>query len=143
MTLDKWDYRFLALAKFISAWSKDPSTKVGAVITDVNNRIVSLGYNGLPARVPDKPDRLEDRERKLVMVVHGEMNAILFAERSLHGCTLYTYPFAPCSNCAAVIIQAGLRRVVAPRIAADHKWANSINLTALMFNEAGVQLDLT
>lgn len=143
LTLDKWDFRFLRLAEHISEWSKDPSTKVGAVIVDVNNRIVSVGFNGFPVRVSDKPERLEDRDQKLAMTIHGDLNAILFARQPIFGCTMYTWPFAPCSNCASVIVQVGIRRVVAPRVDDSHPWANSINLTRLLFNEAGVQLDLT
>ncbi len=142
-TLDKWDFRFLRLAEHIAEWSKDPSTKVGAVIVDVNNRIVSVGFNGFPTRVHDNPDRLKDREQKLAMTIHGDLNAILFARQSLVSCTMYTWPFAPCSNCASVIVQVGIRRVVAPRVPDNHRWATSINLAKLLFNEAGVQLDLT
>jgi len=140
--IDKWDQRFLGLAEFISGWSKDPSTKVGAVIVDRNNRVVSVGYNGLPVRVRDEEDRYTNRERKLAMIVHGDMNAILFAQRPVYGCTIYTWPFAPCSNCASIIIQVGISRVVAPQHEPGHKWTDSINLTTLMFNEASVELTL-
>ena len=53
-----WDYRFLELAQLVSKWSKDPSTKVGAVIVDKNRRILSVGYNGLPKGVKDFDYRL-------------------------------------------------------------------------------------
>ena len=62
--LDKWDHRFLALAEHISHWSKDPSTKVGAVITHRSKRVVSMGFNGLPAGVEDTEERLTNREIK-------------------------------------------------------------------------------
>lgn len=142
-TLDKWDFRFLRLAEHISEWSKDPSTKVGAVIADPSNRIVSVGFNGFAARVHDSPSRLEDRDQKLAMTIHGDLNAILFARQSLVGCTMYTWPFAPCSNCASVIVQVGIRRVVAPKLPSNHRWTASVELARLLFNEAGVQLDLT
>ena len=142
-TLDKWDFRFLRLAEHVSEWSKDPSTKVGAVIADPNNRIVSVGFNGFPVRVHDKPARLEDRDQKLAMTIHGDLNAILFARQPLVGCTMYTWPFAPCSNCASVIVQVGIRRVVAPKLPSNHRWTASIELARSLFNEAGVQLDLT
>ncbi|MBI2669577.1 MAG: hypothetical protein HYX20_00290 [Candidatus Yanofskybacteria bacterium] len=61
---EKWDRRFLALAEFVAQWSKDPSTKTGAVIVDSNNRLVSVGYNGFPRGVNDSPERLENREIK-------------------------------------------------------------------------------
>ena len=75
-----WDVRMLRLAKHISSWSKDPSTKVGCVITDVQNRIMGIGYNGFPHGLADK--NLDDREHKYARTVHAEMNAILFMNPS-------------------------------------------------------------
>ena len=76
----KWDTRFLGLAAHISAWSKDPSSQVGAVISD-GNRIVSLGYNGFAAGVEDRRERLDDRDCKLNLTIHAEENAMIFAKR--------------------------------------------------------------
>lgn len=137
---DKWDHRYLELSQFISNWSKDPSTKVGAVITDYNNRVVSIGYNGFPQHIFDD-NRLEDRETKYKIIVHGEMNAILFANKSLEHCTLYTYPFMPCSRCASMIIQTGIQRVVSYNNIPD-RWKTEFELSKLLFKEAGVELML-
>lgn len=134
----RWDKRFLRLAFEISTWSKDPSTKVGAVITDADMRIVSTGFNGLPRGIKDLPDRLQDRESKYSMIVHGDMNAVLFARRDLTGCTIYTVPFMPCDRCAAVIAQTGISRVVAPLHDATHRWIDSIRKAELIFTEAQV-----
>src|SRR5258708_26276348 len=112
--LRKWNTRFLLLAKHISAWSKDPSTKCGAVISDENRRIVSMGYNGFPMGVLDSPARLDNRETKYKLVVHAERNALLFAKRDLSGCILYTWPILTCSQCAAMVIQSGIELVVCP-----------------------------
>ena len=143
-TLDKWDLRFLELAWFISKWSKDPRTQVGAVIVDQNKRIVSVGFNGFPVRVRDTPERLNDKEVKNEIVIHGEMNAILFANRCLINlvCSLYTFPFLPCSRCASMVLQSGIRRVVAPTIRKpqDHWMHKSAERTRLIFNEARVEL---
>ena len=117
----KWDDRFLGLAQFIAQWSLDPNTKVGAVIADSEQRIVSLGYNGFPRGVHDLPERLQNRDIKLKMTVHGELNAIIFAQRPLSECTLYTWPFMSCAQCAAMVIQSGIRRVVAP-ISDNPRW---------------------
>lgn len=138
----KWDIRFLELAKFISRWSKDPTTKAGAVIADYNHRVVSIGYNGFPTRVKDRPELLNDRDAKLARTVHADVNAVLFARRELVACTMYTWPFAPCSNCAAIIIQSGLHRVVAPRHHPSVRWAQSIETAISMFREANVTIDL-
>jgi dCMP deaminase len=136
-----WDKRFLLLADHVSKWSKDPSTKVGAVIVDPDKRVVSMGYNGFPAKIEDLPEHYEDRDTKLKKVVHAESNAIIFSQRSLKDCTIYLYPFMPCSNCAGQIIQSGISRVVAP-INSNPKWQESFKLTQAMFEEADIVLDL-
>jgi dCMP deaminase len=139
---DKWDYRFLELAKQIASWSKDPSTKTGAVITDNQNRIVSVGYNGFPQGVEDSQERLENRELKYKMIVHCERNAIIFAKRDLKGCTLYTWPFMSCGPCAGMVIQTGITRCVAPKND-NPRWQEDFKITEQMFHEAGVELILT
>ena len=73
----KWDRRFLDLAAFVAAWSRDPSKRVGAVIVDDKKRIVSLGFNGFPRGVADD-DRLHVRESKYEIIIHAEVNALLF-----------------------------------------------------------------
>jgi len=133
-----WDLRFLQLTKQISSWSKDPSTKVGAVIVDPNRRIVSTGYNGFPRNVNDDA-RYDNRELKYEMIIHAEVNAILFADRNLNGCTLYTYPFMPCSRCASIVIQSGIKRVVSIKNI-DIRWEKSFSLSRTMFNESDVEL---
>jgi dCMP deaminase len=135
--MSKWDYRFLDLAKFISGWSKDPSTKVGAVIVDKNNRIVSIGYNGFPKNIEDD-DRLIDRNTKYNIIVHGEINAILFANKSVEGCTLYTYPFMPCQRCAGLIIQSGIKRVVSLANEID-RWEKDFELSRKLFVESNIE----
>lgn len=137
----KWDKRFLRLAREISSWSKDPSTKVGAVIVDDNNRIISVGYNGFPQGVEDSEERLLDRQKKYDIIVHGEMNAILFANKSLVGCTLYTWPFEPCSKCAGVIIQSGIKRVVSI-VNTNSRWGENFSISRKLFTEAKVCLEL-
>ena len=65
---DKWDKRFLELAKHISGWSKDPSTKVGCIVVGEDREIRSTGFNGFPRGIEDKQERLEDREQKLSLI---------------------------------------------------------------------------
>ena len=102
--MSQWDLRFLEMAKHVASWSKDPSTKVGAVIFDEQKRVVSLGYNGFPKGVDDDPKRYADRELKYRMVVHAEANAMIFAQRNLAGCSIATWPFMSCSACAATLL---------------------------------------
>ena len=136
----KWDTRFLGLAAHISAWSKDPSSQVGAVITD-GNRIVSLGYNGFAAGVEDRAERLDDRGVKLNLTIHAEGNAMIFAKRDLSGCTVYvTHP--PCPRCASKLIQEEFKRVVyiAPSDDFLSRWADDLKLSSEMYAEAGVEV---
>lgn len=139
MSLTKWDNRFLDMAKLVSTWSKDPSTQVGAVIVDNDNRVISLGYNGFPKKILDN-GRLENRDQKYNIVVHAEANALLFANKSVSGCTLYTYPFQPCSRCASLIIQSGIKRVVTIRNN-DERWIENFKLAKALLRESGIKLD--
>lgn len=138
-----WDQKHLKLAETISLYSKDPSTKVGAVIVDELNRIVSVGYNGFPRKIEDSEERLTDRELKYKYTIHAEMNALLFAERNLEGCSIYT-TFMPCQECAKMIIQSGIARVVSFKTPEDkiERWKASFEASSEMFNEAGLTLTL-
>ncbi len=135
----KWDTRFLGLAAHISSWSKDPSSQVGAVITD-GNRIISLGYNGFAAGVNDTAERLEDRACKLNLTIHAEENAMIFAKRDLSGCTVYvTHP--PCPRCASKLVQEEVKRIVFISPSADFlsRWSDDIELSYQMYAEAGIE----
>jgi dCMP deaminase len=137
---DKWDLRFLDLAKFVSSWSKDPSTQVGAVIVDADKRIVSLGYNGFPININDN-ERLQDRETKYKIIIHAECNALMFANKSVEGCTLYTYPFIPCPKCAGMLIQSGIKRIVSYNNEPD-RWKDDFKISHQLFSEANINLIL-
>jgi dCMP deaminase len=129
------------MARHVAKLSKDPSTKVGAVIFDPKRRIVSAGYNGFARGVEDKPSRLMDRETKLKLTLHAEKNAILFATSPLEGCTIVvTHPC--CSQCAAQIIQAGIKHVMwpEPSTAFMKRWAEDYALAVAQFQEAGVKI---
>ena len=134
---NKWDKRFLGLAEYISSWSQDPSTKVGAVIVDDKKRIVSVGFNGFPRGVADDV-RLSIRQEKYERIVHAEVNAIMFAQKALTGCTLYVWPMPPCARCATLIIQSGIKRVYAPACPFESSWNKSVDIGKEMFDEAGV-----
>ena len=131
----KWDGRFLSLAEHVAQWSKDPSTKVGAVIVRPDRTIASVGYNGFPRGVNDHPDLYADREQKYRRVVHAEINAAVSAATDIRGFTLYTWPFLPCERCAVQIIQYGISRVVAPRFD-NPRW--DFTLTRSLFAEANI-----
>lgn len=139
--LTSWDLKYLGLARYVSNWSKDPSTKVGAIVTDSRNRQVSLGFNGLPIGVLDSEERLNNRELKYKMIVHAERNALLFARGSVEGCRLYTWPFMPCSVCAGMVIQSGIKEVVSIR-STNPRWMVDFGLSTMLFYESGVKLIL-
>ena len=75
----KWIQRYFKIAEQVSSWSKDPSSKIGAIIVGDKGQIISQGYNGFPRGVIDSEDRYNQRETKYKLVVHAEMNAILNA----------------------------------------------------------------
>ena len=137
----EWHNRFLDLAEVVATWSKDPSSKVGAVIVDANRRVVSTGYNGFARGVRDLRERYENRDVKYKIVLHAEENAIMFAKRNLDGCTLYVTNMPPCAHCASLIIQSGIKRVVAIKREVPDRWKESVELTKQLFDEAGVELE--
>ena len=137
---EKWDERFLGMSQLVSTWSKDPSTKVGAVITDGNKKIVSLGYNGLPQWVKDNEEILSNREEKYKYIIHAEVNAILQANKDNYFAgTIYTYPFLTCPQCAAMIIQAGIMRVVSYECV-DERWIPRIEDSKKLLEMAEIEV---
>lgn len=140
--LGKWDQRFQGLACHISEWSKDPSTKCGAVIISPARIIVGMGFNGFPRGVRDEEELLQNREIKYNRTVHADVNAVLFANQSIEGCTIYTWPFMPCSRCATVLIQKGISRVVSPT-GSPNNWKSSVEEALRLFSESGTKVILT
>lgn len=139
--MNKWDARMITLAGTVATWSQDPSTGVGAVIADSKNRIVSMGFNGFARGVSDNYETI-DRDEKLRRTIHAEENALLFANRSVEGCTIYvTHP--PCARCAAKIIQAGIVRVVCrpPWNSFSERWADDMRSAADMFIESATAFE--
>lgn len=140
MTGSKWDYRFLDLAKLVASWSKDPSTKTGAVIVGPNLSVISVGFNGFPKSMPDSPELLANREEKYSRIVHCEINALIFAGRTIPaGSTLYTYPFISCDRCVVQMLQAGIKKFVAPKPTEDQltRWGAAFEKTKKYVAECG------
>ena len=140
--LKSWDKWFLGQAILISKKSKDPSTKVGAVLVDQENRPLSNGFNGPPRKVRDSSDRLYHRETKLKIVLHAEHNAVLLAERAISGCSCYLWPLPPCAHCASILIQKEVLRVIAPEPSKEaiDRWGKDLILSEELFKEASVEL---
>lgn len=142
--LRKWDLRFIELAKHISSWSKDPSTKVGAVIVDKRCVVRGMGYNGFPRGVKDTSNRYDTREIKYQFVVHAELNAILNANKSVQGCSIYVWPTlmipAVCPECCKSVIQAGLKEVVCIKGDTSPRWQTMAEISETMLRESGVRM---
>jgi|TARA_B110000908_G_C10266773_1_gene464822 dCMP deaminase len=141
----KWDKRYLELASVVASWSKDPSSKVGAVAVGDKGQVLSQGFNGFARGVDDTEERLNTRDQKYKFIVHAEMNAIFnaaFSGVSLEGSVLYVTGLPCCSECAKGIVQVGVKRVVMelPQFS-NPRWKDSWMLSAQMFDEAGVEYE--
>ena len=134
--MNRWTLRMLQMADLTASWSKDPSTRVGAVVADTSNRVISQGYNGLPRGAVD---RNMPRDEKLRRTIHAEVNAVLFGGRAVAGATLYC-THHPCARCASVIAQAGLWQVVCYDRPLRADWADDIASARDTFAEASIPL---
>jgi len=137
---EKWDFRFLQMARLVSTWSKDPSTQTGAVIVSPEKRVISVGFNGFPSAMPDERAHYANREEKYSRIVHCEMNALILAPgRIPWNSVLYTYPFMSCDRCAVHMIQAGIHNYVYPALTPEHeaRWGAAMTKTHQYFTECG------
>lgn len=105
----KWVERHLQVASLVSQWSKDPHTKVGAIIVTESGKPKSWGFNGIPMKVEDHPDRFE-RPQKYNFFAHAERNAIDLCDSNLENCVLFC-THTPCSSCAGSIVNNQLKAV--------------------------------
>ena len=139
-----WDEYFMGIAVLSAKRSKDPSTQVGACIVNMDNRIMSVGYNGMPRCCSDDEFPWDKNDNpldsKYLYVCHAELNAILNCDRgNVRDCICYTTLF-PCNECAKAIIQSGISEVVYM----EDKYADSDSVVASkkMFDTAGVKYRL-
>lgn len=134
----KWIARFLADAFAKAAWSKDPSTKVGAVAVNDDKVVLESGFNGLPRGVDDLPERME-RPAKYLWTAHAEENLVAQAARPrLKGTTVFVTHLC-CNACARMLINAGVSRVVC-RDGKTSMPPEQFEVAVTMFKEAGVEL---
>lgn len=142
-----WDQYFIDIAEVVRQKSKDPSSKIGAVIVGADRQVLSTGYNGFPRGISELDDKRWERPIKYQYVEHAERNAIYNAARSgvcLKGATLYLSgfgpPSVPCTECAKAVIQSGIVRVVgyAHKPIADG-WEDSLNFSMRLLKEAGIE----
>ena len=133
------DQRFVDLARHIAGWSKDPTTKVGAVLVGTDRRDIAIGYNGFPPGIADTDERLGDHDTKLALTQHAERNVLDNASFDATGATLYT-TFFVCSECAKSVVSRGIRKVICPPPAEHEPWATDAQWTRQLFQEAGIIL---
>ncbi|XP_015716903.1 deoxycytidylate deaminase [Coturnix japonica] len=137
----EWPEYFMAVAFLSAQRSKDPSSQVGACIVNSENKIVGIGYNGMPNGCSDDVlpwtrTAAHRLDTKYPYVCHAELNAIMNKNSAdVKGCSIYVALF-PCNECAKLIIQAGIKEV----IFMSDKYHDSIEMTAArrMFDLAGI-----
>ena len=143
VTNKKWSGRLLKMAKDIADWSKDDSTKVGAVITTQEGGPISWGFNGMPMGIDDDVSERNQRPAKYKWYAHAEQNAIDLAKGSLEGAVMFV-TFSPCAPCARSIIQNKIGTVVVDANYTFDKmperWQEDMGIAAEMLKEAGVKL---
>jgi dCMP deaminase len=133
-----WQHRFMRLALEVGSWSKDPRSKVGAILVDNRKRVIGLGYNGFPRNIEDDPALLTSREAKLARMVHAEVNAILNATSSVEGAAIFT-TLHPCGECSKIIIQCGVSHIYHLQSPEGHpRWAADFAQADQVLGEAGV-----
>lgn len=136
-----WDEYFMSLSHLSGMRSKDPNTQVGACIVNQNNRVVGIGYNGMPYGCSDDEypwDREGDfMNTKYAYVVHAELNAILNSTVPLDNCKIYVSLF-PCNECAKSIIQSGIKEIIYESDKYDG--TDVVNASKRMLKSAGVKL---
>lgn len=136
-----WDEYFMGVAKMSAFRSKDPNTQVGACIVSCDNKILSMGYNGLPIGCSDDEfpwaREGEPLDNKYMYTAHSELNAILnYRGGNLEGAKMYVTLF-PCNECAKAIIQSGIKTIVYD----CDKYSDTASVIASkrMLNAAGVR----
>ena len=143
--MNNWDKKYIDLAKHIATWSKDNSTKVGAVIVSEENRIISTGYNGMPIGANDSIESRYEKKMKYYFFEHAERNAIYSCANSgvsTKNATIYVQ-YYPCADCARAIIQSGIKRLVCcSKPDFNHpKWGESWKVADELFNECHVNVE--
>jgi dCMP deaminase len=137
-----WTRRHFELALHVAGWSKDPDTRVGAVLIGIDPRDIAVAYNGFPKGIADTSGRLNDRTFKRKLAQHAERNALDNARFSCEGATLATTMF-PCIECAKSMINKGVGRLITPRPPkplAGPSWRDDCQLALQLLEEKGVEV---
>lgn len=144
---DSWDDKFIGLTNYIASWSKDKSTKVGAVVVNKRNKVLSIGYNGLPIGVNDDVIERNERPEKYLWYEHAERNSIYSAVEegvSLKGSRIYCN-YLPCPDCSRAIIQSGIGEVIYQHEDVNsgktsERWQHAKKVSKQMLTEARIRV---
>ncbi len=143
-TMDKWNLRFMKLAKETASWSKDLRTKVGSIIVRDKNPI-SLGFNGLPINCNDEIKERFESPQKYMWTIHSEANSLVQAAKhgvKTEGCTMYVTLF-PYANCAGLIVNGGIKKLICenkPNLN-DERWGENWKISLIILTEGGVEIE--
>lgn len=137
--------KYFKLAEYqATLFSKDPVTKVGALfLAPESYQILTLGFNGFPRKIDETNPQRWERPQKYMYVSHAEANCIANAcrhgtplENSIAVVTLF-----PCTNCAKLMIQAGISTLVTKEPNMDHpRWGEEFRYSKEMLDEANVHI---
>ena len=149
-TID-WEEYFMLLAIMTSRRSKDPKTQVGAVISDGENKVLSVGYNGFPKTMNDNNDAIYSwtKGEKDLFVIHAEENCILNGNTQLYdNSTMYCTLF-PCNKCSQSIVQSGIKTIIymdekpdSEIFQASRKILENANVSVIRYKKRGKQLTI-
>lgn len=134
--------KFMTVAEAMMNMSKDPSTQVGACAIDDDYNVLCVGYNGFARKVKDTEERLNDRALKYPLTIHAEGNLVAAAARkgvSLLGSTVLVTSLFPCSNCAGLLVQAGVKRILTT-VSDNERWIENAQLSQIIFEEAEIEI---
>ncbi len=139
-----WSDYFMGIAILSAHRSKDPNSQVGACIVSPQNKILGIGYNGFPLgcsddELPWAREAESPLDTKYPYVCHAELNAVMNKNAAdLTGSTAYVTLF-PCNECAKILIQSGIRRIV--YLSDKYHDTDASRAARRMFEMAGVKTE--
>jgi len=136
--MNKWSLRYFSLALEIATWSKDPEKQVGAICVSPDKRGIIVGYNGFPTGIEDSEELLNNKKLKNILMVHAEANCIVNGDTSLRGWTMHVTK-APCTECAKLMINSRIKRVVCPNPGGS--WKDDQLMAISLLTEAKIEVE--
>lgn len=141
-----WDEYFVEMARLAATRSKDPNTRIGAVIVGPDNEVISTGYNSFVRGLNDNVPARSERPEKYFWYEHAERNAIYSAARHgvpLKGCRMFLSCWTPCTDCMRAIIQSGIKEIILGTrdgVSGQSKWVEEARRSKEMADETGVTI---